>query len=243
MLDTKPFIPGETFVNYSVPIFDGAEMNNLRKVAESGHITAGPWTEQFESRMTQFFGSRGFILVNSGSSANLLMIATLCSPNLEGHLKRGDKVLMPALGFPTTLAPVVQHGLVPVFVDVEPDTYNPSATTIEQALRQYSPKLVFLPHPLGLPFEADVIRNMCGNYGAYLLEDGCDSLGATVIGQLAGTFGAMSSLSFYPAHHMTTGEGGGVVINDPKVKVIARSLSEWGRACYCAPGKSNTCGI
>lgn len=240
-----PFVAGETFVNYSVPIFDGQEMANLQDVMQTQHITAGRWTEEFERKMMQFFGARDFILVNSGSSANLLMVATLCSPNVEGHLKPGDGVIMPALGFPTTLAPVLQCGLVPIFVDVELDTYNPKPLTILRALDSYLPKarLIFLPHPLGLPFECDYVEEICDDNDTWLLEDGCDALGAYFEERLVGTYGSMSSLSFYPAHHITTGEGGGVVINDPKVKVVARSISEWGRACYCAPGKSNTCGI
>lgn len=236
------FEPGVTPVHYSKEIFDHNELTNLVDAALSGHLTAGKWTQEFERSIVRFFGARAAILVNSGSSANLLMIATICSPNLPDHLVAGDRVGMPALGFPTTLAPVVQHGLVPVFVDVDLDTYNPSMATIERAVQLNSPKAIFLPHPLGLPFAADKVSQLAKEHGLWFIEDGCDSLGATVGGRLVGTFGAMSSLSHYPAHHITGGEGGTVIINSPKVAVIARSLSEWGRSCYCLPGEQNTCG-
>ena len=237
----KEFVPGVTPVNYSTPIFDENEFLNLLDVMLSGHVAAGKWTEEFRKKMLAYFGCREFLLVNSGSSANLLMVATICSQNIEGHLKPGDEVIMPALGFPTTLAPVIQHGLIPVFVDVEIETLNPTIQAIKAA---WSPhvKAVFLPHPLGFPFDAPLVREFCQNARLWMLEDACDSLAATVDGKLTGTFGDVASLSFFPAHFITAGEGGGVIVNNPKLCVEARSLSEWGRACYCSPGVSNTCG-
>ena len=248
--DGEPFVPGETRIGYSRHIFGRAERLNLAEVLADGWLTAGKWTQEFERKMRAFFGSRDFLLVNSGSSANLLMMATLCSPNVEGHLNPGDEVIVPALGFPTTLAPIVQCGLVPVFVDVELGTYNPTPLAVWKAINPET-KAAFLPHPLGLPFDAIGMLDTCGHAGRrteiqdriiWLLEDGSDALGATFNGRLVGTFGAMSSLSHYPAHHISCGQGGSVVVNSPRVTMAVRSISEWGRACWCEPGKSNTCG-
>ena len=237
----KEFIPSVTPIKYSTHFFDGAEILNLTDVALSGWLTAGKWTQEFEKKMIKFFGARDFILVNSGSSANLLMIATICSPNVEGHLVDGDEIITPALGFPTTLAPIVHHRLVPVFVDVELGTYNPVPLNIYKAIGPRT-KAAFLPHPLGLPFDAPAVLDICRQKGSFLIEDGCDSLGATFDGRLIGTFGAMSSISHFPAHHTTSGEGGSVVINSARVGKIARSIAAWGKNCWCPPGVNNTCG-
>jgi len=208
----KPaFVPGQSRVPYAGRVYDAREMTLLTDSALDFWLTAGPYADRFERRMRQFFGSRDFLLVNSGSSANLVMLSTLCASALakdlaEGSLPplvAGDEVITPAVTFPTTVAPIVQNRLVPVFVDCEVGTYN------------INPRL---------------------------LEDGCDALGATFNGQLAGTFGDMSSLSFYPAHHITMGEGGGVAINSFGLQKTARSIRDWGRDCWCDPGKSNTCG-
>ena len=248
--DGKPFVPGETRIGYSRHIFGRAERLNLAEVLADGWLTAGRWTQEFERKMRAFFGSRDLLLVNSGSSANLLMVATLCSPNVAGHLNPGDEVIVPALGFPTTLAPIVQCGLVPVLVDVELGTYNPTPLVVWKAINPET-KAAFLPHPLGLPFDAIGMLDTCGHAGRrteiqdriiWLLEDGSDALGATFNGRLVGTFGAMSSISHYPAHHISCGEGGSVVVNSPKVTVAARSIMQWGKSCWCEPGKSNTCG-
>ncbi len=238
----QPFVPGETKINYSTEIYDENEMANLVECALSGHFTAGKWTQRFELAMLEMFSARDFLLVNSGSSANLLMLETLRSKTIENGLRWGDKVVTVALGFPTTLAPILQCGLVPVFVDVELGNYSPHPGWVIKAIDEHDARAVFLPHALGLPFRVDVIKKACEKRGVWLLEDGCDALGATVDNKLVGTFGAMSSLSFYPAHHLTCGEGGGVVVNSPKVIVTARSIREWGRACYCPPGVANTCG-
>ena len=235
------FIPGETPVNYSAQIFDQGEIVNLVDCALSGKITAGRWTEEFERKMRAFFCSRDFILVNSGSSANLLMLAALCSPNVEGHLRDGDEVVTVALGFPTTLAPIVQHRLVPVFVDVSRETYNPDPGAVEAAIGPRT-RAVFLPHPMGFPFDAEAVRGICERRGLWFIEDGADALGATFGGRLVGTFGAMSSLSHFPAHHLSGGESGSVIVNSSKVGKTARSIMNWGKDCWCQPGQNNTCG-
>ncbi len=236
------FKPGESRISYSTEIFDSAEILNLVEVALSGKFTPSKWTIEFEEKMTKYFGARGFVFVNSGSSANLLMVATLMSETLgPTRLKPGDQVVTTALGFPTTLAPLIHLGLIPVFVDIEPSTLNPSLGSIEAAIDSRV-KLVMLPHTLGMPFDAVGVARLCKDRGIWFVEDGCDALGTTIDGQLTGTFGIMSSLSMYPAHHITAGEGGGVVINSPKVKKVAESIASWGRDCYCAPGVANTCG-
>jgi CDP-6-deoxy-D-xylo-4-hexulose-3-dehydrase len=231
-----PFVPGKTKINYSVQVYDDAETNNLIDVALRQWPCAGRYGEEFEEKMCGFFGARRFVMVNSGSSANLLMLQALMASR-DLHL-RGDYVITPALGFPTTLAPILQTGFKPLFVDVELDTYSPSLETLDSVDMAVNKVIAFLPHPLGLPYDAVKVKALFG----WLLEDGCDALGATVDGQLVGTFGLMSSLSFFPAHHLTCGEGGGVVINSPKFTTLIQSLSQWGRSCYCLPGQSNTCG-
>jgi CDP-4-dehydro-6-deoxyglucose reductase, E1 len=249
----QSFVPGKTKVHYSVHVFDENETANLVEVALDQWLTAGKWTEKFERSMQQFFGSRDFLLVNSGSSANLLMLATLRA--VDKTIKDGDYVITPALGFPTTLAPIIQNNLVPLFVDVELDTYSPAPYIVYDALavHEMNPffdsdeaRVMFLPHPLGLPYDPKRLpidhKLKVTGHNLHLIEDGCDVLSATIDGKLAGTFGAMSSLSFYPAHFLTAGEAGGVVINSPKMTVDARSIREWGRACWCPPGVSNTCG-
>ena len=245
-----PFEPGKTRINYSTYIFDQEEVCNLVEVALDYWLTAGKHTLEFERVMRAFFKTRDFVLVNSGSAANLLMVATLMAEELVKYLApgdplrpltRGDEVITTALTFPTTLAPIVQCGLVPVFVDVRLDTLSPDPAWIEGAIGPKT-KAVFLPHPLGFPFDLEAVTEICTRKNLWLLEDGCDALGATFDGKLVGTFGAMSSLSFYPAHHMTLGEGGGVVINHPRLTRTARSIRDWGRDCYCDPGKANTCG-
>ena len=244
-----PFVPGKSRVTYSGRVYDSSEMVNLVSSALDFWLTAGPYADRFEKRMQEFFGARDFILVNSGSSANLLMVSTLCAEELDRivgstgppRLRPGDEVITPAVTFPTTLTPIVQNRLVPVFVDCRLETYNVDAELIEDAIGPKT-RAIFIPHTLGLPFDVDRVAEIAARRGLWLLEDGCDALGATFGGRLAGTFGAMSSVSFYPAHQMTMGEGGGVAINHPRLKKTARSIRDWGRDCYCDPGKSNTCG-
>jgi len=244
----KPFVPGQSRVNYSGRVYDDREMVNLVSAALDFWLTLGPYGEKLESAMQAYFGSRDFVLVNSGSSANLLMVATLCSPELDQllgetgkpRLRPGDEVITPAVTFPTTLTPLVQNRLLPVFVDCEVGTYNLNPDLIEEAIGPRT-RAILLPHTLGNPAAMDVITDIARRRNLWLLEDTCDALGATFDGKLAGTFGDMASLSFYPAHQMTMGEGGGVVINHPRLKKTARSIRDWGRDCWCDPGKNNTC--
>ena len=246
----KPaFVPGQSRVPYAGRVYDAREMTLLADSALDFWLTAGPYADRFERRMRQFFGCRDFLLVNSGSSANLLMLSTLCAPGLARELggeslpplAPGDEVITPAVTFPTTVAPILQNRLVPVFVDCEVGTYNINPRLIEDAIGPRT-RAIFVPHTLGNPCDMEIITEVARRRGLWLLEDGCDALGATFNGQLAGTFGQMSSLSFYPAHHITMGEGGGIAINGFGLQKTARSVRDWGRDCWCDPGKSNTCG-
>jgi len=237
----KPFEPGTTRVQYSGRVFDQDELYHGVDSILQYWLTAGPFANQFEKTMQDFFGSTAAFLVNSGSSANLLMIATLCSPQVKGHLKPGDEVITPAVTFPTTLTPIVQNGLVPVFVDCLPGEYDIDVTQLEAAIGPKT-RCIFMPHTVGIPCNMDVIMEVAERHNLWVLEDGCDALGATWNGKLCGTFGAMSSISFYPAHHMTMGEGGMVVVNKPGLRRTCLSMRDWGRDCWCEPGVSNTCG-
>lgn len=246
---SKPFEAGKSRVNYSGRVFDEREVVALVSSSLDFWLTFGPHGNEFERKMQQHFGARDFVLVNSGSSANLLMIATLCAEELDANLRpddkprlrKGDEVITPAVTFPTTLAPIVQHGLVPVFIDCEVGTYNVNPALIEDAI---SPKTraIFVPHTVGNPCDMATIMDVAARHSLWVLEDTCDALGATFDGRAVGTFGDMASLSFYPAHQMTMGEGGGVVVNMPRLSKTCRSIREWGRDCWCDPGKSNTCG-
>jgi len=247
--EPKHFVPGQTRLNYSGRVYDEQEMVNLISAGLDFWLTLGPYGEKLEQAMQAFFGSRDFVVVNSGSSANLLMVATLCSPELDRllgdtgkqRLRPGDEVITPAVTFPTTLTPIVQNRLIPVFVDCEVGTYNLNPGLIEEALGPRT-RAILLPHTLGNPCAMDVITDIANRHNLWLLEDTCDAMGATFDGKLAGTFGDMASLSFYPAHQMTMGEGGGVAINHPRLKKTARSIRDWGRDCWCDPGKNDTCG-
>jgi CDP-4-dehydro-6-deoxyglucose reductase, E1 len=246
----KPaFEAGKSRVPYAGRVYDENDMAALADSSLDFWLTAGPFAEKFERRMRHFFGSRDFVLVNSGSSANLVLITTLCAQDLHknlregdlGPLKPGDEVITPAVTFPTTLAPLVQNRLIPVFVDCEVGTYNINPNLVEDAIGPKT-RAIFIPHTVGNPCDMDILTDVAKRHNLWLLEDGCDALGATFNGQLCGTFGAMSSLSFYPAHHITMGEGGGVAINGFGLQKTARSIRDWGRDCWCDPGKSNTCG-
>lgn len=245
----QPFEPGKTRIHYSGRVYDDREMTNLVAAALDFWLTLGPYGEKFEAKMQEFFGSRDFLLVNSGSSANLLMVSTICSAELDRllapgdkrRLRPGDEVITPAVTFPTTLTPIVQNGLIPVFVDCEQPTYNVDPALIEGAIGPRT-RAILVPHTLGIPGPMDVLAEVSRRHKLWLLEDSCDALGATFDGKRVGTFGDMASLSFYPAHQLTIGEGGGVVINHPRLKKTACSIRDWGRDCWCDPGKSNTCG-
>jgi CDP-6-deoxy-D-xylo-4-hexulose-3-dehydrase len=237
----KPFVPGETLIPHADAVFDAREITALVGVALDFWLTLGPFGERFEGALKRFFGARDAVLVNSGSSANLLAMSSLCSHKLEGRLRPGDEVITPAVTFPTTFSAVVQRGLVPVVVDVEPGTYNLNAARVAEAVSDKT-RAILLPHTLGNSADMDAIASICRERNLWLVEDCCDALGSRFGGQLVGTFGEMASLSFYPTHHITTGEGGAVVINRSRFSRIARSIRDWGRDCWCAPGVSNTCG-
>jgi CDP-6-deoxy-D-xylo-4-hexulose-3-dehydrase len=228
-------------VPYAGRVFDAREIERLVGSALDFWLTAGPRAQEFERGMRRVFGAVAFLLVNSGSSANLLMVSTLTSPMVERRLRAGDEVITPAVTFPTTLTPIVQHGLVPVFVDCELGTYNVAPAAVEAAIGPRT-RALMLPHTLGNPFDVSALARLAERHDLYLLEDCCDAVGSTWEGRRVGTFGHMASLSFYPAHHMTTGEGGGVVINRGGLVRPAESMRDWGRDCWCAPGEANTCG-
>jgi len=238
----RAFIPGKTPIRYAGRYFDENEMINLVDASLDFWLTAGRYAEEFESRLAEYFGVSDAILVNSGSSANLIALSTLTSPKLgERRLKPGDEVITVAAGFPSTVAPIIQNNLIPVFVDVNIGTYNAIPGQIKKAI---SPKTraIFLAHSLGNPFDLDIVIDLVKKHNLWLIEDNCDALGSTYRGKLTGTFGHLSTISFYPAHHITTGEGGCVITNDEELARIARSFRDWGRDCYCAPGENNTCG-
>ncbi|MBP2294261.1 lipopolysaccharide biosynthesis protein RfbH [Azospirillum rugosum] len=244
----KPFVPMQTRIPYAGRVYDDRELVSLVDASLDFWLTSGPWTEKFEDSMRRMFKARDFLMVNSGSSANLLMISTLCAPQIDANLADsplrrlmpGDEVITPAVTFPTTLAPIIQNNLVPVFVDCEVGTYNVDPKQLENAIGPRT-RAMFLPHTVGMPFDLGTVVELCEKHNLWLIEDGCDALGATYDGKLVGTFGALSSISFYPAHHMTTGEGGGVVVNDRRLKRTALSLRDWGRDCWCPSGVSDTC--
>jgi CDP-6-deoxy-D-xylo-4-hexulose-3-dehydrase len=236
-----PFVPGESKVPYAGRVFDAREVTSLVESALEFWLTAGPYAERFEKSMRKLFGAVDFLLVNSGSSANLTMVSALTSAMVERRLERGDEVITPAVTFPTTLTPIVQNGLVPVFVDCEIGTYNVDAAAVEAAVGPRT-RALMIPHTLGNPFDLGRVTALAERHGLWLLEDCCDALGSTWNGRRVGTFGAMASLSFYPAHHMTMGEGGGVVVNRGGLTRAAQSIRDWGRSCWCPPGQANTCG-
>lgn len=238
----KVFIPGETPIPPSGKKIGVKELQNMVDASLDGWLTTGRFNDAFEKKLAEFIGVNHLITVNSGSSANLVAFSTLTSPRLgERAIKKGDEVIGVAAGFPTTVNPIVQFGAVPVFVDVEMSTHNINADLIEDAISPKT-KAIMLAHTLGNPFNLRKVKELCDKYNLWLVEDCCDALGATFDGQMVGTWGDIATLSFYPAHHMTMGEGGAVFMNDPLLKLIAESFRDWGRDCYCAPGKDDTCG-
>jgi len=238
----KPFIPGKTPVRYAGRVFDEKEIQALVEASLDFWLTSGRFADEFESKLAGYFGVSDALLVNSGSSANLLALTALTSPKLgERRLLPGDEVITVAAGFPSTLAPIVQNRLIPVFVDINIGTYNAIPEQMKEAVGPRT-KAIFLAHTLGNPFDLDTALGLAKKHGLWLIEDNCDALGSRFRGKLCGTFGHLSTVSFYPAHHITTGEGGCVVTNDRELATIARSFRDWGRDCYCAPGRNNTCG-
>lgn len=237
----KPFVPGESPVPVSGKVIGAKELQLMVEASLDGWLTTGRFNAEFEARMAKYLGVKHLITVNSGSSANLVAFSALTSPRLgDRAIKQGDEVIGVAAGFPTTVNPILQFGAVPVFVDVDLATHNVDASLIEAAITPKT-KAIMLAHSLGNPFNLDVVTALCRKYNLWLVEDCCDALGATYNGQLVGTFGDIATLSFYPAHHITMGEGGAVFTNNADLKLIAESFRDWGRDCYCAPGKDNTC--
>jgi CDP-6-deoxy-D-xylo-4-hexulose-3-dehydrase len=241
-LAPKAFVSGETTVPPSGKSLGAEELKNMVEASLDGWLTAGRFNEAFERQLGTFLGVKHVLTVNSGSSANLVAFNTLTSPKLgKRAIKEGDEVITVAAGFPTTVNPIMQCGAIPVFVDIELGTYNVNASLIEAAIGPKT-RAIVLAHTLGNPFNIKVITDICQKYKLWLVEDCCDALGSTYHGKMVGTFGDIGTLSFYPAHHITMGEGGAVFTNNLELKVIAESFRDWGRDCYCAPGKDNTCG-
>ncbi|MGE4232432.1 MAG: lipopolysaccharide biosynthesis protein RfbH [Bacteriovoracia bacterium] len=237
----REFIAGETYVPVSGRVYDVDDMLSLAESCMDFWLTTGRFARQFESEIAKAFSRPASILVNSGSSANLLALASICAQGLkERRLLPGDEVITVAAGFPTTVSPLVQYGLVPVFVDVELQTYNTTAEKIEAAISDKT-KAIMIAHTLGNPFRADLVAQIARKHNLFLIEDCCDALGATIQEQPVGSFGDLATVSFYPAHHITMGEGGAVMVKNGQWKRIAESIRDWGRDCWCDPGKDNTC--
>mgnify|MGYP001421124528 CR=1 FL=1 len=238
----KSFNPGVSIIPPSGKLIDFEEINNMVMSSLDGWLTTGRFNEKFEKKLSDFLGVKNCLTVNSGSSANLLAFNTLTSPKLgDRAIKKGDEVIGVAAGFPTTVNPIIQFGAVPVFVDVDIETHNIDAELIEDAISSKT-KAIMLAHALGNPFNLSKVREICEKYNLWLIEDTCDALGAEYDNKKVGTFGDIGTLSFYPAHHITMGEGGAIFTNNTELKVIAESIRDWGRDCYCKPGCDNTCG-
>ena len=238
----KAFVPGETVIPPSGKLLGEEELQNMVAASLDGWLTTGRFNAEFEKKLATFLGVKYCLSVNSGSSANLVAFNTVTSPKLGNRaIKKGDEVIGVAAGFPTTVNPIIQFGAIPVFVDVDIKTHNVNAELIEAAITPKT-KAIMLAHALGNPFNLKKVVDLCKKYNLWLVEDTCDALGAEYDGKKCGTFGDIGTLSFYPAHHMTMGEGGAVFMNNPELKVIAESFRDWGRDCYCAPGCDNTCG-
>jgi CDP-6-deoxy-D-xylo-4-hexulose-3-dehydrase len=238
----RKFVPGQSPVPVSGKVFDADDVRALVDASLDFWLTAGRFSDRFESEFARTFGTRFCLLVNSGSSANLLALTCLTAPALgRSRLTPGDEVITAATGFPTTVNPILQNGLVPVFVDVSVPTYNIDVARLEAA-RGPRTRAVMVAHTLGNPFDLGAVTDFAQRHDLWLIEDCCDALGATYGGQPVGTFGDLATCSFYPAHHITMGEGGAVMTNRPPLKKLAESFRDWGRDCWCAPGKDNTCG-
>lgn len=236
-----PFVAGETNVPVTGKVFGERELTAATKASLAFWLTSGPHTEEFESRFARTVGMRHAFMVNSGSSANLLALSSLTSPvHGERALKPGDEVITVAAGFPTTVTPIIQNGLVPVYVDVDPETYIAIDEQLEAAIGPKT-KAIMMAHTLGNPFNLDHVQGLARKHNLWLIEDSCDALGGTYRGQQLGSFGDLSTFSFYPAHHITTGEGGAVLIKRVSHKRVVESFRDWGRDCWCAPGCDNTC--
>jgi CDP-6-deoxy-D-xylo-4-hexulose-3-dehydrase len=241
-LAPAPFEPGRTPVPPSGKLIGAAELRNMVEASLDGWLTTGRFNAEFERRLAEFIGVRHLITVNSGSSANLVAFSVLTSPRLgDRAIRPGDEVIGVAAGFPTTVNPILQFGAVPVFVDIELGTYNVDVEHLAAAITPRT-RAIMLAHTLGNPYNLEAVTALCREHGLWLIEDCCDALGSTYDGRMVGTFGDIGTLSFYPAHHITMGEGGAVFTNDPELVRIAESFRDWGRDCFCPPGQDNTCG-
>ncbi|HAK80315.1 MAG TPA: lipopolysaccharide biosynthesis protein RfbH [Runella sp.] len=237
----KSITPGQDYIPVTGKVLDANDLLYGIDAMLDGWLTTGRFGKKFEYEFAKYFGSKSSILVNSGSSANLCAFYALTSPKLgDRQIKPGDEVITVAAGFPTTVNPMIQYGAIPVFIDVDIPTYNIKAELIEQAISPKT-KAIMIAHTLGNPFDLDIVMEVARKYNLWVIEDDCDSLGATYRGRKTGTFGDLATVSFYPAHHITMGEGGAVLINNPKLKMFVESFRDWGRDCYCETGKDNTC--
>jgi CDP-6-deoxy-D-xylo-4-hexulose-3-dehydrase len=244
-MDTKhkktPFIAGETPIPVTGKVFGSQEIEAAMNASLDFWLTSGPYTQKFESEFNKKVGMRGAYMVNSGSSANLLAMTALMSPKLgDKRLLPGDEVITVAAGFPTTVSPIIQNGLVPVYVDIDLGTYVANEVQLEAAVSNKT-RAIMMAHTLGNPFNLDLVEKLAKKHNLWVIEDSCDALGGTFRGQNLGSFGDLSTFSFYPAHHITTGEGGAVLIKRIAHKTIVESIRDWGRDCWCAPGCDNTC--
>ena len=241
-VQNAPFIAGKSKVNYAGRVFDASEMTNLADAALEFWLTGGRYAKEFEKKLAEHLGVKYALMVNSGSSANLLAFSALTSPLLgERRIKRGDEVITVACAFPTTVAPIIQYGAVPVFVDVEEKSANIDVDELEKALSEKS-KAVMIAHTLGNPFNLRKVKEFCDRHKLFLIEDNCDALGSKFEGKYTGTWGDIGTSSFYPPHHLTMGEGGAVYTNDPLLKKAMLSIRDWGRECWCESGVDNSCG-
>lgn len=237
----KEIIPGVDYIPVSGKVIDEQDLLNVVDASLDMWFTTGRFAKQFEKEFAQFMDQRYCLIVNSGSSANLVAFATLTSPSLgEKMIRSGDEVITVAAGFPTTVNPIIQHGCIPVFIDVEEGTHQIDISKLEEA-RSSKTKAVMVAHTLGNPFNAQAVKDFCDKHDLWLIEDCCDAAGAKFNGKMVGTFGHIATVSFYPAHHITMGEGGAVLTNDHKLKKIAESMRDWGRDCWCPTGKDNSC--
>ena len=238
----KEFTPGKSHVPVSGKVFNHEELNYIVESALDGWFTTGRFNDAFENQLAKFINTKRVITVNSGSSANLIALAALTSSELgDRRLKAGDEFITVAVSFPTTINPAVQYGLIPVFLDVNPATYNIDISRLEEALSDKT-KAIIIAHTLGNPFDVEAVSAFAKKHNLWLIEDCCDALGATVNGKHVGTFGDLATLSFYPAHHITMGEGGAIFTKNSKLVTLIESFRDWGRDCWCAPGCENTCG-
>jgi CDP-6-deoxy-D-xylo-4-hexulose-3-dehydrase len=244
-LPKKEFVPGETYLTASGQFFDGDDVANLIECALGQWYAEGRFTNEFEKDLRTYYHNtiRDVHLTNSGSSSNLLAVTTITDKMFGSRAAApGDEIITVAAGFPTTVNPIIQNNLIPVFVDVGLDTFTPDLEVIENAIIEGTTKGIILAHPLGNPFDTESIRDICNEYGIWFIEDNCDGLGGSFHDKLLGSFGDISTLSFYPAHHITAGEGGACLIQSPMVSKVLKSFRDWGKDCWCDPGKDNTCG-